>query len=307
MGALGLLGAGLGSGGCFSPLDLSERSCPCDQGFVCDELRDRCVDLEGVDAGRLDAGRDGGGLDAATDTGGLDGALPDAPSTDAPSTDTPPGDAGTDAGFAPCPTGAHLCDDFESASPTRVPPWEWNNEAPSRTTARALRGAASGRFAIPGDGIILENSVGIDLPRTVDEIYLRFWTYVPSTSNPQNVAIVVLGDGTPPAYFNHSVVLNAFGWGVYNSVSGLYSDGAVVPDDTWTCVVFHAALGTTGRLELLVDGEAPVVGAADTDFPAGPAILGMGITYVAPDQTMPFDIFYDDVAITIDGTPLACP
>lgn len=296
--------------GCFSPIDLSGRRCPCDEGWVCDEARDRCVegerdagtDANASDAGQGDAGQgDAGQGDAGEDAGGDAGAF-DAGSVDAR-------DAGTDAGssFSPCPVGARLCDDFESDVANRIPPWEWSNEAPSRTTTRAFRGGASGHFRIPGGPAIIENNVGIDMPRTTREVYLRFWTYVPSTANPQNLAVVVLGDGTAPDFFNHSVVVNSGSWGMYNSVSGLYVEGANVPDDTWTCVVFHAVLGTTGRLELLIDGEAPIVSDGDTFFPAGPVLLGMGITYADASQTLPFDLFYDDVAITLDGTALTCP
>lgn len=65
----------------FPSLDLSEHPCPCDDGFVCDEARDRCVRSLDVDGGARDGGGgvdggdvDGGGVDGGgVDGGGLDG------------------------------------------------------------------------------------------------------------------------------------------------------------------------------------------------------------------------------------------
>lgn len=71
----------------FAPLDLSALSCPCADGYRCDEATNRCVlgtlDAGARDAGALDAGRRDASVDAPT-------------AADAP-VDVPAVDAGLDA------------------------------------------------------------------------------------------------------------------------------------------------------------------------------------------------------------------
>jgi hypothetical protein len=283
--------------GCFAPIDLSGRSCPCDPGWVCDERRDECV-LEG----ELDAATSDAGHDAGADVG-------DAPSLDAPL------DAGTDAGSdaptdAPppvelCPAEAALCDDFESDVADRVPPWSWASDD-ARSTVRFASGTASGLFAVPGGDTDLQDVLGFNVAADVTDVYMRFWAYVPSTATGQNLAIANVSSGTP-RYENHSLIVNDAGWAIYDTVAAAYFGTEPFPEDVWTCVVYHVEMGSPGLLELSFD-DARVSGMAETTFADGVSSVGLGITYLDPmDQTSPYEISIDDVAITVDGTPLVCP
>lgn len=251
-----------------------------------------------LDASTLDAGRDAPELDVG-DAPGLDAPMDDAGSdggVDAP-IDAPPA-------FDPCPGEATLCDDFESDVANRVPPWSWAT-ADARSTTRASTGDASGWFHI-ADASDGDHQLGLTIDEDPDDVYMRFWAYVPAAAQPQNVALAVLNDGTAPTFYNHSLVVNDGGWAIYDSLAGLYFGTEPFPTDAWTCVVFHVAMGTPGLLELTFD-DARVSGAADTRFPAGLAAIGVGITYASDEQTSPYEIYMDDVAITLDGTPLVCP
>ncbi len=219
-----------------------------------------------------------------------------------------------DAGFDPCPTGTWLCDDFESAVTTRVPPWGYSDGAPSRTTVLPFRGSASGRF----EGLSEDDtqSVGKTLPMVAPaEIWMRAWVLVrprASSGDQRDGAMLHVGDDAPPNYDNVSVVLSdetptsRITVGTYNSSTGTFNAGSTIPDDTWTCVAVHVLQGDPGLIELYV-GPSRVIMSSDRVMFAGGGfrVIDAGLTYF--DSTSDrMTIYLDDVAIGITGTPLRC-
>jgi hypothetical protein len=215
---------GLGSlltASCFSPIDHTGRQCPCVSGYRCDTTTSTCVPDE------LDAhpGSDGGTVDGGSRDAALDGAgatLLDVPALDDVGREPDafvrtdafaPPDAFSldafslpDAGFEPCPTGIFLCDDFESAVASRVPPWGYSVGMPARSIDRAYRGSASGRFAIVSAGET--QSVGRTVPMP-GEMWVRTRLFErPRMGMAQrSVAFLHFGDDTAPIYHNVSLLI----------------------------------------------------------------------------------------------------
>lgn len=298
--------------GCFTALDLSERRCPCDEGWTCDTSVDRCVqrspavDAGAVDAAGMDAAGDASSLDAAAlDASALgDGAIADAATQDAPAQDAapPPMDAG---GFVWCPSSALLCDDFESSDADRTPPWSWTSGGTSRVTDMVHRGAAAGRFfAAVG---VSQHQVGLDLPSgAAADIWVRGHVRVASGVTIANVGIAVIGEGIPP-YENASLIFGGAGASIYSTLADRGWGSLPIPRDRWVCYVYHLRMAADGFAMLEVDGASFTTDRHDSRFATGANDVAVGITYVGPSQTEAFEIRYDDVAITVDGTPLSCP
>ena len=307
----------LATPGCFAPLDLSHRSCPCTEGWSCDPATQLCVQGASDSATPIDAHRtddaavDAAAMDAAHDIDtGIDAGI-DAAETPDSGVDAGPHDAGHDAASsvdAAVVCTARLCDDFESSTTSRVPPWDWNVDAPARSTAQAHGGVASGHFVTPpATAVDRRNSVGISVPTTTSEVWLRYWAYVPSTSMPMNVGIAALL-AAAPSNLNDTVLINEGGWSMYAEGPAAYRGEIVLTHDHWTCVAFHAVIANPGTITLTIEHQAPlVITGVDTTFPMGLGGIEAGVTFVDVSQTAAFDVFLDDVTITLDGTALACP
>ena len=308
--------AAIALAGCFPPIDLTGRACPCDLGWTCD-ARNLCVRDEGIDLGRPDVGRadtgavdagpiDGG--DAALDAPQIDAARLDASAPDA-GIDAARPDAGTDAGSSSllCPPGATLCDDFESTVDSRIPPWATSTGLPPRTTTRAHDGVASGLFScVAPTGSAREHTVDVPGDAAPRDLWLRLWAYVPADAGPVDVGIAAFIGG-PPTYPNISLLMNDSGWAFYSTIAGMYRGGSAIVRDRWTCVVFHVAVASAGRVEMLVQGAPPVSLTGDSVFPGGFQGLRAGLTFVPDTQITAFRVHLDDVTFTQDGTALACP
>jgi len=213
-----------------------------------------------------------------------------------------------DAGFVPCPVGIFLCDDFESAVSTRVPPWGYSDGLAARSTERAYRGSASGRFAIaaPGETQSLGRSVA-----TPSEVWIRGRLLVrPRTMMAwRNVAFFHMGDDTAPGFDNVSFVVGddsaGLVLGTYNTSAGVYHPGATIPDDTWTCIAAHVRTGMMGLVELYVGTTRAVSFTEPVVFAGGGIrVVDVGITY-SGDTTGAVTLNLDDVAVSTT-TPLLC-
>jgi len=299
--------------GCFAPLDLSHRSCPCTDGWSCDPATQLCVQGAIDAATPIDAhGTDDASVDAAT----RDAAQPvdtgiDAAETPDTGVDAGPRDAGHDAApsvDAAVVCTARLCDDFESSTANRVPPWDWTDGDPSRSTTQPHGGAASGHFVAPPASVVdRRQSVGIDVPHTTTEVWLRFWAYVPSTATPMNLGVGALL-AAAPSNLNDTILLNDGGWAMYAQGPDAYRGEVTTMRDHWSCISFHAVLANPGSLTLTIDHQLPLsVTGVDTTFPTGLDGIEIGMSYVDPGQTAAFDMYIDDVTITLDGTALNCP
>lgn len=252
----------------------------------------------GVDARSVDAGAPNDAF--AVDTGVPNDAWAQ-PGVDAFVEDAfvPP----VDAGVSYCPPGARVCDDFEMGPVSRQPPFDWGPDV-VQSTARAHRGAASGLFETMAAGE--QPSVGVDFTTPPTDIWARFWAYVDSANVVQESSLFAVNEGVPP-YGGTSLLLNDSGLAVYTSGgTGTYLSGVPMPRDRWVCLSMHVVVGPMGTIDVSLDGASVVSGVADTRLPAGVNNASVGITYTGSAQTPPLSYAIDDVAITIDGTPLPC-
>lgn len=262
------------------------------------------MDAPGVDAPAIDAWS--ATIDAwAADARATDAWAPDAFAVDARALDA---FVSPDAGPDPCPTGAWLCDDFESMVSSRVPPWGYSDGAAARTTERAYRGSASGRFEFATVGAT--QSVGRTLMPPAD-LWMRGWVYVRARmgGGRRDAAFFHMGDDTAPGYDNVSVVLGddpmGLFVGTYNTSSGMYHQGTRISDDTWTCVAVHVRTGAMGYVELHVGSALAVSSAESVSFAGGGIrVVDVGITY-SGDATAGVTLYLDDVAVST-STPLGC-
>ena len=236
---------------------------------------------------------------SALDSGAGEGGTPDAAAVDAT---PPPMDAG---GFVWCPAAALLCDDFESSDTDRTPPWSWTSGGDSRVTDIVHRGSAAGRFFAPVG--TPQHQVGLDLPSSgATDIWVRGYVRVAASTVIANVGIAVVGEGIPP-YENASLIFGAAGASIYSTLADRGWGNLPIPRDRWVCYVYHVHMAVDGFVMLEVDGASLTTDRHDSRFTTGANDVAVGITYVGPAQTAPFEIRYDDVAITVDGTPLSCP
>lgn len=249
-----------------------------------------------------------------TDAPALDAPAPDVPGLDAPSFDTPTDlgaldvpmalDVPLDASLPICDVAA-LCDDFESDVPSRVPPWTYVAGAPPRSTVRASGGAASGAFTTPGGVDPPYHFLGLDVDPSTTEVWVRLWAYFPSDPAFTDGAIVVLGGAMGG---NVSLIAGGNEYGIYSTVAGRFVGSRPHGVDVWQCVTYHVEIGTTGTVEARIEGGTPISDTAiDTALPGGLGLVGVGLTYVGPGQATTGEVDLDDVTITLDGTPLACP
>lgn len=224
------------------------------------------------------------------------------PGRDAPA----PTDTATDAPDAPssgCPAGA-VCDDFESGPDDRVPPFDVANGTPSRTTVRAHAGAASGHFTADAPSAP-QHDVVLLPDASVTDVWARFWGYLPSEPAPSSFAVFGLVERMPP-YENLAVTIQPSTYSAYATGPAVYVEGGATALDVWRCFVFHAELTTTGVAELWVDGSAAFSRPMDLAFTSGLGTIGLGQVYTPPDLPHPVEVWFDDVVITTDGTPLSC-
>lgn len=251
----------------------------------------RAMDAWAPDARMLDAwAADAWAADARTVDARTDAWAPDAP------------------GFSYCPPGTRLCDDFESLEDNRVPPWSYSDGEDCRSTERASRGVASGRFSgMPPSG---EQSIGLDVSSSPSEVWGRFWLLVrprTGTADVRDVAIFHLGDDTAPRFDNISVTLNDTGLGTYNTAAGMYRAGPAIADDTWTCVALHVVVGDPGTVELYVGSTLAFSGSERTTFAGGAIrVVDAGLTYLDPASNR-VTLHLDDIAVGLGPSPLRCP
>ncbi|MBN8612065.1 MAG: hypothetical protein J0L92_15835 [Deltaproteobacteria bacterium] len=213
-----------------------------------------------------------------------------------------------DAGFVPCPAGILLCDDFESAVSTRVPPWGYYDGLAARSTERAYRGSASGRFAIAEAGETQSLGKSVATPA---EVWIRGRLLVrPRMSMARrDVAFFHVGDDTAPGYDNVSFVVGddsaGLLLGTYNTSSGVYHPGITIPDDTWICIAAHVRTGAMGLVELYAGTTRAVSFAESVVFAGGGIrVVDVGITY-SGDSTSAVTLHLDDVAVSTT-IPLLC-
>jgi hypothetical protein len=201
---------------------------------------------------------------------------------------------------------ARVCDDFESAPANRIPPWQWTIGAASRSTTLAHGGVASGHFSAPATGPgDRQQAIGVNLPNTITEVWLRFWAYVPSTSMPNNLGVASLAEASGA---NDSILLNDHGWAMYAQGPAIYRGEIPLTPDHWTCVSYHAVLTNPGSLTLTIDHQTPLVATGiNAAFTPGIDNAEIGLTFVDVAQATAFDIFMDDATLTVDGTALPCP
>jgi len=308
---IAMLVVALSLSGCFAPLDLTHRQCPCTAGWSCDEGRNVCVQ-SAVDAHfSSDAGLDAG-LDAPpVDAFGLDAFALDMGMRDSGGG---PHDAGNDAavlvdvgarrdaGSSACPPTAVICEGFEAATAPSNPPW--GTALMTRATTHVHAGAAAGlaRFSGPGD---VQRYIGIPLVDAVGtEIWARAWYYIDSTATIQ-VAPMVIQETVPP-YHNVGITGATFGFGIYSGVSNAYMGSLPYNTQEWFCLSLHTISAASGLLTASSSSTMSITETTDTRL-ASAVEMQFGYAYIDPAQTNAIDLYIDEIVVTTDGTALPCP
>jgi hypothetical protein len=307
-------------GGCWSPIDLSDRRCPCDDGWRC--VADRCVE---------------GGL--TEDAGTIDAPRPD-------------------AGAPSCPLGT-FCEDFESTAPlsngwsafpdlARAALVDSRDPDPRVTAHRGtgmLRvstdtpgGAAELEicpftgFVCPSDvpdaGEIPDGGVPSGPGLTAGDVYMRAYVYAPTNladGRPfemGHASVMHVGAHRGPFVAGEDVVgfnLDVDRVAMYVGTSvevgridprpavGDMDDRPAFPRDTWVCIRTHvhidAVAGTVATY--MGSDEVPEVYREGIDtLPSLPFVhfgVGLGYTSEMPNGAV---LYIDDVAV--GRAPIAC-
>lgn len=291
--------------GCVPPsLDLSDRLCPCAEGWSC--VAERCVPL----SSRQDASvRDAGPGDAATvDAARSDGAVEhDAGARDAGPADAALGDAGELASeCAGALASAILCDGFE----TDPGPWESpliRSGVVATTSTRAQRGARAlhaETTATNGQAALTSPELGAFMD---GDLWARASIYLPASAIADDFTFMYTGEGVDP-YEGISLGVGAGVAGAYSTLTATYvsNDALIVPRDRWVCFELHIAVSATaGTIEIYMDGERFASMSGLRTLPAsGYRYFVAGLDYTDPAQP-PVEIFMDEVVYS--RTRLPCP
>lgn len=320
-----VIGLSLALSGCFAPIDLTGRRCPCDEGWTC--VADRCVE------GAVDAGNE-------VDTGGVD--------------------AGTlfDAGTVACPLGT-FCENFEAPDPqangwsvfpdfSRATFLNARNPDPmvvphggsgmARMSTDTPGGAAEIEICpftgfncaaeIPDAGPTPDGGVPALPGLTSGDVYMRAYVYAPTNladGRPftmGHASVMHLGAHRGPYAAGEDVV--GFNFDVDRVSMYVGTSGAVgridprpaagdpdprpmFPRDTWVCVRTHVHIDeVAGTVATYVGSdEVPEVHREDIDtLPSLPfAHFGLGLGYTS-EMVNGAVVYIDDVAVS--RNPVAC-
>lgn len=298
--------------GCsFEELDLSDRSCPCAEGFVCDVPRNRCV-ADPTDAGAED--RDAGGMDAALVDAGparIDAGPPpvdggdDAGAIDA-GVDAGPFDAGppptTVCGVAPFDRSI-LCEDFETSG---LPGWSRSTfngggDTVERSTMQSYLGSAALRVR---EGSRSDGHVWLvrSFPReTSGTLWLRAYLYVESTAGARR-HIVYVGEGVAN-FLGVNLVLQ--GSDLYALVEGpdVQVGRSAVPTGRWVCVRTRIDIdGSAGAVTLEIDGTQ-TGSRSGIDTLTGRGFETVDLGGVPPSNATTGTHFLDELALSTEELP----
>lgn len=300
-----LLGCGIPS------LDGTEKECPCADGYVCDEARNRCVERDagaddaGTDVGMTDAGVDatidGGAEDAGDDVGAED-AGDDAGETDSgPRLDAGPRDVGTDvpptpdAGPAGCPRDGLYCTNFEESPPN----YERRGSGDFMASGPGYMSPTAGYYESAGVATFTEFD-GVSLPST---FFVRFYFRIVSGSFNTEGAIfgALLPGGSDEGVLvtlqNTSGLITVTAQG---TSGGSVSDTYGPPGDVWTCIRLDVR---TTSLDLEIDDQGEV-STPITPFAEDYDDVAFGILESGIDEST---IVIDEVLVTDSPVPCAVP
>ncbi|QQR90746.1 MAG: hypothetical protein IPJ88_03130 [Myxococcales bacterium] len=258
---------------CARSIDLSARSCPCVEGFVCDESRNICV-LPG-DLNDASITADGAQQDANPDTSIQDAAVP-IPAVcsegDAPMLDPKPFDA------TACDDGTRslaFCRSVDDGGETHAT-WLSNAVGGSMQveTSQVYRGTNANKFSVSSSRDTVYGYPEINGPSDAfysdgtTDIYARAYFYFPSGWNTATDLLMLRqGGGTG----NNDIAIrtntnNKIGYfsltGTYGGSSSrdAYSDFAI-PIEVWSCLEIHAS-SSDERVDVWMDDVC--IGSWDT-------------------------------------------
>lgn len=239
--------------GCVIDVDLSNKQCPCIDGWVCDESRDVCV-LDGLaDGGSGDAG------DGPRDAGGPDARVSN--------------DSGPPPATCETVRDAIFCEDFETGDLRRwdsIAPSAGGSISPSPSAAHA--GGRGLRMTTPGFAMASGLSATIDSGAATD-LYFRAWVRVTDLrAGPIDLfSLEVTGAGTITAQMipgNESFVVRVAAPGA-SEISDSGRNGRWTLGE-WTCVEGRVVRGEgTGSVEIVdAPPQAAALSGIDTEWGA---------------------------------------
>jgi hypothetical protein len=285
---LALALASMAPGCVLGPVDLESKPCPCAQGYVCDETRNRCV-REGSDAGLVPP------LDATVEEDALVDL--DAP-VDDPSTACD--DLLRDAIF---------CESFEDRSLLHWTVRESYDGTVTHTFDRAFRGAGALTASSTAPAGYAERIATVVGGVSDGDLYVRAYVYIPEGMPLVHSSLVHVGGHRtrvatePLAGFN---AVDGFA-AMYIGAGGVSLRDRLVtlPRNEWFCMQYELHIDdVAGSARIWIDGV--LAGEAldiDTHNESPYESLGAGIAWSALDQE-PFEVAIDEIAI--GRSPLPC-
>lgn len=251
---------------------------------VMDAARDAAPDdassaQDGAVQGPMDSGIDSGSTDPGDDAG------------------AEPADGGA---IDPCPdrSDALFCDGFEDPAFSR---WSYavvTNGTVTRSTTRVHSGAGSLRAttSLSEEHSFARYGVRVFDHQKSGEVWLRYYYYLPSSSDVDATFSSGLIAEIEPPYFGISLLIRPDGLDLSTGSTFIRSTN-VFPRDRWVCVELHVQIdAVAGIAEAYLDGSRLVRSSAMKTLPSnGYTNIDVGVHYTNPGQG-PVEVFVDDVA-----------
>jgi len=316
----------------FGEVDLTDKHCPCADGYVCDPTTNLCVEMAAPDAAAMDSGvssdtgtaSDGGRSDGrwSLDTSTSDSTVPtdtgspaDAGPADTgspadtgvpPDTSTPPTDTTCDG-----PLGAYdWCDGFEMTGFGRYDDSFSGSGSSDRVTSPTYRGVgAYHAHTTRSDGYSL-HSVRALAPSSGDSISFRMYVNVPSgfsISGFDFFAFSTVYDGGDLISFGVAAGGRS---NVYSEPIDMDFAGPTstpFPRDAWVCVQGRVDIGTAGGIWMAWDGVTVTDEMGIGTQPGAGAshrYIAFGLPWTDTDQE-PVTIYIDEL-VADDTMSIPC-
>lgn len=210
-----------------------------------------------------------------------------------------------------CPErpGALFCDSFEDPMLMR---WSDGYTLTTNTTlARSMVRAHTGTWSLlaeitqKGAGTQARKAMKVYAKQTSGDAWLRFWSYVPTSSAiTVHLSVGVLSE-LPMPYDGFELRLLPDHIDI-NSTAGVFQNAMQFPRDRWVCVELHVKIDATdGVYEVYFDGATtPTIssGKANTLPQDGFTAGEVGIHYADPNQG-PAQVWVDDVVMSKSRFP----
>jgi hypothetical protein len=213
-----------------------------------------------------------------------------------------------------CPSGAVVCDGFETAS---LAP-EWKNVSMNATisldTSCAYRGSQSLRVQsdpVPSAGTARGTIVDDDASVVLSDYYVRAFVWWTGPASANSIRLIDIIQSSQPGHGILLAVQNG-GFNIHNTIISADTANMVpLPTDRWTCLQLEVHVGNSGAVKLWIDGSTtPAISMVGIQtMPTPPAAplgqVNVGLGIYGTDTAQPaIDLHVDEVVIAT--SPVGC-